>query len=198
MNFPDIAGAVNAALELAARGYPVFPCSDPSKKPTTPNGFKNASTDPEEIRRLWRDHPGGLIGLPTGNAIGLDVLDLDFGRHQEAQDWWRENRHRFPRFVFIGHDPMGCICCSSTALSFTAPPAKSGLVSIRVAPAATSFIGRCLSCQTRRRHRGRIGYCRNSCRSRGHRDPRRRFLIVACSPSWCRWSPEPARVSATA
>jgi hypothetical protein len=97
MNSPNVAGAVNAALDLAARGHPVFPCSDPSKKPTTPNGFKDASADPNEVQRLWRDHPGGLIGVPTGKAIGLDVLDLDFGRHQEARDWWRENRQRFPR-----------------------------------------------------------------------------------------------------
>src|SRR5262249_22781756 len=51
----------------------------------------------EEVRRLWRDHPGGLIGVPTGNVIDLDVLDLDFGRHQEARDWWQETRHRIPR-----------------------------------------------------------------------------------------------------
>jgi hypothetical protein len=86
-----------AALDLAATGLPVFPCSDPSKKPTTPNGFKDAGAEPEVIRRLWRDHSGGLIGVPTGNAIGLGVLDLDFGRHQEVRDWWRENRHRVPR-----------------------------------------------------------------------------------------------------
>jgi hypothetical protein len=30
-------------------------------------------------------------------VIGLDVLDLDFGRHQEARNWWRENRQRVPR-----------------------------------------------------------------------------------------------------
>jgi len=97
MNPPNVAGAVNAALDLAARGYAVFPCSDPSKKPTARNGFKDASADPNEVQRLWRDHPGGLIGVPTGKAIELDVLDLDFGRHQEARDWWRENRQRFPR-----------------------------------------------------------------------------------------------------
>jgi hypothetical protein len=96
MYSPNIAGAVNAALDLAACGYPVFPYSDPNKKPTTPNGFKDASANPEEVRRLWRDHPGGLIGVPTGNAIGLDVLDLDFGRHQEAREWWQENRDRIP------------------------------------------------------------------------------------------------------
>jgi hypothetical protein len=87
---------IPAALKLAAHGYPVFPCSDPSKKPTTPNGFKDASADPEEVQRLWRDHPGGLIGIPTGKAIGLDVLDLDFGRHQEAREWWQRNRDRIP------------------------------------------------------------------------------------------------------
>jgi hypothetical protein len=87
---------LNAALALATGGYPVFPCSE-SKKPTTPNGFKNASAEPEEIRRLWHDHPGDLIGVPTGNVIGLGVLDVDLSRHQEARDWWQENRHRIPR-----------------------------------------------------------------------------------------------------
>jgi hypothetical protein len=88
---------LSAALDLATGGYPVFPCSDRSKKPTTPNGFKDASADPQEVRRLWRDHPGALIGVATGKAISLNVLDLDFGRHQEACDWWRENRQRVPR-----------------------------------------------------------------------------------------------------
>jgi hypothetical protein len=88
---------IPAALKLAAHGYPVFPCSDPSKKPATPNGFKDATTDIETIKRLWRDHPGGLIGVCTGEVIGLDVLDLDFGRHHEARDWWQENRQRVPR-----------------------------------------------------------------------------------------------------
>ena len=37
------------------------------------------------------------MACPPGEAIGLDVLDLDFGRHQEARDWWWENRHRTPR-----------------------------------------------------------------------------------------------------
>ena len=96
MNSPNIAYAVNAALDLATRGYPVFPCSGQSKKPTTPRGFKDASADPEEVQRLWRHHPGDLIGVPTGNAIGLDVLDLDFSRHLESREWWQRNRDRIP------------------------------------------------------------------------------------------------------
>ena len=87
---------LNAALDLAASGIPVFPCAG-TKVPTVKRWPERASTDPEKVRQLWSDHAGGLIGVPTGKAIGLDVLDLDFGRHQEASDWWQENRERVPR-----------------------------------------------------------------------------------------------------
>jgi Bifunctional DNA primase/polymerase, N-terminal len=82
------------ALELAASGIPVFPCAA-NKCPTTPSGFKDASTEPDEIRRLWRVYPG-LVGVPTGKGSGFDALDLDI-KHQEARDWWRDNRHRLPQ-----------------------------------------------------------------------------------------------------
>ena len=87
---------IPAALKLAARGYPVFPCVTETKAPATPKGFKDASTDVETIKQLWRNHPGGLIGVPTGQVVGLDVLDLDC-KHQTARDWWRQHRHRIPR-----------------------------------------------------------------------------------------------------
>jgi Bifunctional DNA primase/polymerase, N-terminal len=32
-------------------------------------------------------HPGKLVGVPTGEASGLFVIDVDSGRHVEAQDW---------------------------------------------------------------------------------------------------------------
>ncbi len=85
-----------AALDLAASGRPVFPCAIATKRPTTPHGFKDASTGSDVIVELWRDYPGGLIGVPTGNVSGLDALDLD-AKHKEAKDWWRENRHRLPQ-----------------------------------------------------------------------------------------------------
>jgi hypothetical protein len=87
---------LNAALDLAASGIPVFPCAG-TKVPTVKGWPEKASTDHEKVRQLWRDHPGGLVGVPTGKGSGFDVLDLDFGRHQESRDWWRENRHRVPR-----------------------------------------------------------------------------------------------------
>ena len=74
------------ALELGAQGYPVFPVAA-SKRPTCPQGFKDAAIEPREIRRLWRDHPAPLIGVPTGEASGLFVLDIDSPRHIEAAEW---------------------------------------------------------------------------------------------------------------
>lgn len=106
------------ALELAASGIPVFPCAA-SKRPATPDGYKNASVDGDEIRRLCREHPGVLIGVPAGKGSGFDVLDLDI-KHQEARDWWRENRHRLPRtrihrtrsgglhLLFVHNDVVRC------------------------------------------------------------------------------------------
>jgi Bifunctional DNA primase/polymerase, N-terminal len=87
---------LSSALNLAADGLPVFPCAISTKRPTTPHGFKDAHTDPDEIQRLWHDHPGGLIGIATGAISGFDVLDID-AKHQKAGDWWRDHRGRIPQ-----------------------------------------------------------------------------------------------------
>ena len=78
------------ALNLAKRGYPVFPCKpDPkSKKPLTPHGFKDATTDEEQIKKWWAKHPNAMIGMPTGRASGIDVLDIDL-KPDEHVDGYR-------------------------------------------------------------------------------------------------------------
>lgn len=80
------------ALRLA---LPVFPCR-PDKRPTTPNGFYNATSDPDEIHQLWRDYPGQLVGVPTGEVSGLFVVDVDNGRHEEANDWLERHSPYLP------------------------------------------------------------------------------------------------------
>ncbi|MDE2098416.1 MAG: bifunctional DNA primase/polymerase [Patescibacteria group bacterium] len=62
------------ALAYARKGRPVFPCGA-DKSPATPNGFLNASTQPELIKAMWANHHDALIGTPTGN--GVIVIDID-------------------------------------------------------------------------------------------------------------------------
>src|SRR5688572_652952 len=69
-----------AALDYAARCWPVFPVDPNSKKPIgrlAPHGFKDATTDRAQIEAWWRQRPDAMIGVPTGKATGVFVLDVD-------------------------------------------------------------------------------------------------------------------------
>ena len=70
--------AQNAA-SWARAGFPVFPCG-PNKHPLTPHGFKDATTDLGQVAAFWQAHPNALVGIPTGGASGLFVVDLDTDR----------------------------------------------------------------------------------------------------------------------
>src|SRR5215468_4194 len=71
------------AIELIRRGIPVFPCnpdrtSERYKAPLTKMGFKDATTDENQVTSWWSSHhPNALIGVPTGATSGLFVLDID-------------------------------------------------------------------------------------------------------------------------
>ena len=69
----------DAAINFAAKGWAVFPCGV-DKKPLTPHGLKDATTDPEQIKAWWTRTPGASIGSPTGPNMGKSgawVLDVD-------------------------------------------------------------------------------------------------------------------------
>lgn len=68
--------ATDAALGYARGGCPVFPVRA-DKTPHTARGFKDATTDEEAIRSWWRRWPDAGIGIPTGEASGLLVIDSD-------------------------------------------------------------------------------------------------------------------------
>lgn len=86
-----------AALRYAVAGWPVFPvrpdaspCPQPDdcpcKWPLIPkrdggNGFKDATTDPAQVRAWWGRWPDANIGIATG-APGPDVLDVD--KHEDG------------------------------------------------------------------------------------------------------------------
>jgi hypothetical protein len=81
------------ALDLAEMGLACFPCRA-NKNPATPHGFKDATADTAELRGLWRRHPGPLVGLPTGQRNGFDVLDID-PRHG-GDVWFSQERDGLP------------------------------------------------------------------------------------------------------
>lgn len=96
---------VNAALEMADNGIPVFPTGR-NKRPVWSNeelglakgegGLKQATTDPDRIEKMFA-HPGTVgIGMPTGKASGFTVIDVDCGHGKpkaaEAKAWLAKHR----------------------------------------------------------------------------------------------------------
>jgi len=92
---PDQVGPrhlVEVALRYAAHGWPVLPlhtphggrcsctaadCGSPGKHPRTARGLHDASTDLDRIRAWWGRWPDANLGVATGAASGLLVLDVD-------------------------------------------------------------------------------------------------------------------------
>src|SRR6516225_7884761 len=83
----------NMALALTRQGVPVFPCRCNDKRPLTMNGFKDATTDPNIVKKFWSGWPRAYIGVPTGDKFV--VIDIDL-QHPEAASWHAENRERLP------------------------------------------------------------------------------------------------------
>lgn len=65
------------AQRYAELGYAVFPCAPGSKRPLTRHGFKNATTDPDQIEAWWAAQPMANIGIPTRGLIVIDVDGAD-------------------------------------------------------------------------------------------------------------------------
>lgn len=109
---------VEIALFLARRGFAVFPvftiddgrcscgapnCTSPGKHPIgslVPQGVLEAGTDPIIIRQWWGSYVDANIGVATGDASGVVVLDIDTKaggetslanleqRYEELPDTW--------------------------------------------------------------------------------------------------------------
>ena len=68
---------LDAALDLAARGWPTFPTA-PGGNAALMNEWPAApSTDPEQIRSWWRRWPEANVAIVTGRRSGVLALDVD-------------------------------------------------------------------------------------------------------------------------
>ena len=72
----------DAPLPVTARlfaqaGVPVFPCAPGGKNPLTEHGFHDATTSLGQVESWWRRFPAANIGMPTGSASGVVVVDVD-------------------------------------------------------------------------------------------------------------------------
>ncbi len=77
---------LDAALDYAQRGWPVFPCRATNKAPLTKHGFKDATTDEATIRNWWGQWPGAMIGVPMGSRSGVWAVDPDPPKKPEEPD----------------------------------------------------------------------------------------------------------------
>jgi hypothetical protein len=136
----------DAALAYARRGWPVIPlhhlaakagagcscpwpdCGSAGKHPRTVHGLKDASTDPDQIRRWWTRWPKANIGVVTGKASGFIVLDID-------------PYHAGDLTLSSIRGVAAAISCMSiqAASSATMPARSSALASIFAAMAAISW-----------------------------------------------------------
>jgi hypothetical protein len=68
---------LKAALGYAQMGFAVFPCAPRGKTPLVKRGFKAATRDEAQIHEWWTRWPDSNIGIATGTASGLLVVDID-------------------------------------------------------------------------------------------------------------------------
>lgn len=98
------------AVAAARAGYRIFPLKPNTKAPATPNGFKDATSDIEQIEAWWERNPDYNIGLATGmqdNGLWVGVVDVD-AKHGGVLAWkqlTREHGGTWQRYMPIHKTP---------------------------------------------------------------------------------------------
>jgi len=88
---------LEAALQYAEQGHPVFPLAPRTKVPLKDsNGLSDATTDPDRIREMWASEPDANIGVRCDR---LAVVDPDVRGGKRGPDQWRG------ALVENGHEP---------------------------------------------------------------------------------------------
>src|SRR4051794_23272318 len=84
----EFPGELATYLDL---GYAVFPCGG-DKRPLTQHGFKDATTDREQVEEWLRKFPGCNWAMPTAGLIVVDVDQLDKEIEPKPNSWLTEDR----------------------------------------------------------------------------------------------------------
>jgi Bifunctional DNA primase/polymerase, N-terminal len=71
---------LDAGLRAAKRGWSIFPCNG-KKRPLTPNGFYDATTDPTTITAWTTQWPGALWGRALPPEVVVIDLDMKHGEN---------------------------------------------------------------------------------------------------------------------
>ena len=99
---------IDLALEYAGRGWKVLALVAGSKIPARhfmqEHGVLDATDNPIHIRQIWDDLPEANIGIATGKASGLTVLDLD---SEEAKIAMAQISHTQPPVTYGVKTPRG-------------------------------------------------------------------------------------------
>ena len=82
--------------DIAARmPWPVFACNA-EKQPVVATGYKAATRDMLAILEQFARPAAAMIGVPTGDASGLLVIDIDIKNGQNGQAWLDANADALP------------------------------------------------------------------------------------------------------
>ncbi len=68
---------LEAAVAYAARGWRVVPLIPGKRAPWLDEWQNAATTDPDTIRAWWQRQPGSGVGIATGQASGIIIIDID-------------------------------------------------------------------------------------------------------------------------
>jgi P4 family phage/plasmid primase-like protien len=74
------------ALAYIELGWAIFPLVPNTKRPLTKNGFKDATKSAYVVRQWWEETPDANIGIVTGEASGLLVLDVDVKKGAKGRE----------------------------------------------------------------------------------------------------------------
>ncbi len=83
---PRYPSKLAAALDLAKHGFPVFPITPGAKTPLIENWQNLASTDLEQVARVWGKVPDANVGIPTANYLVVDVDTRKGGKETLANE----------------------------------------------------------------------------------------------------------------